>query len=248
MQLYFIRHGQSENNAIWLQDAYVDYRIADPLLTEQGKEQARLLSEFLAVEHADAPEGRLDWQNRRGFGITHMYCSLMERAVQTGAILSERLGIPLVGVPDLHELGGIYLEDEVDGVKTYQILHGRDRGYLNQNYPNLHLFAEISEGGWWRGGREERAIRMERAHRMVEFLKDRHAGTEDRVAVVTHGAFFSYMFRVLLSLDLNYQGEKPLPYEIMYNNCGITRFDLIEDEVVLMYHNRTDFLPAELVT
>lgn len=248
MQLYFIRHGQSENNAIWEQGEYINYRIADPLLTDKGKKQAHLLADFLAADNYKAPEYWLDVQNRGSFALTHMYCSLMERAIQTGTIISDKLGIPLVGVQDMHEVGGIYLEEEVNGIRHVQILHGRNQEYLLKNYPNLHLINEIPQEGWWRGGKEERIDRLARAQRVLEFLTRRHGGTEDRVAVITHGGFFTSFFRVLFRLDLDDPGDNPLPYQIIYNNCGLTRFDLLGDQFLFMYHNRTDFLPAELIT
>ena len=45
MELYFIRHGQSMNNAHWNNPAYTES--PDPALTELGLEQARHLSESL---------------------------------------------------------------------------------------------------------------------------------------------------------------------------------------------------------
>ena len=49
MQLYFIRHGQSINNARWQDDGYSDHaRESDPPLTETGVLQAQYAGEFLA--------------------------------------------------------------------------------------------------------------------------------------------------------------------------------------------------------
>jgi hypothetical protein len=33
----------------------------------------------------------------------------MERAVQTGSIIAQTLDVPLFGVPDLHEVGGVFM-------------------------------------------------------------------------------------------------------------------------------------------
>ena len=56
MQLYFIRHGQSMNNAHWQEPTYKES--PDPALTETGIEQARLLADFLEkFQPLTQPEG-----------------------------------------------------------------------------------------------------------------------------------------------------------------------------------------------
>ena len=47
MQLYFIRHGQSENNARWMSTGSHRWRSEDPGLTEVGQQQAEILAQFL---------------------------------------------------------------------------------------------------------------------------------------------------------------------------------------------------------
>jgi len=106
MELYFIRHGQSENNALYDEEEY-DWgnRRSDPKLTDIGYQQAGLAADFFARASANTPINRKGFQNRAENGLTHLYCSLMERAVKTGTVLSQRLSLPLLGVPDLHEVG-----------------------------------------------------------------------------------------------------------------------------------------------
>ncbi len=248
MQLYFVRHGQSENNAIWEMEEYLSARVDDPRLTEKGERQAEYVAALLASQNPDAPEYWLDTQNRQSFGITHIYCSLMERAVQTGTIIAQRLNLPLVGVPDMHEVGGIYRDIEVDGEMTYSISHGLTPALLASRYPRLQLAESIPEEGWWPGGREERPLRLPRAQRVLEFLKSRHMDTEDRVVVITHGGFFQYLFRALFKIELDNPGTEPLPFRTIYNNCGLTRFDFQQDKFLFLYFNRTDFLPDDLLT
>lgn len=248
MQLYFIRHGQSQNNAIWDENAYDATRVSDPTLTSKGIQQAELLAEFLAQGNPSGQSGWMDPQNRAGFGLTHVYCSLMERAIQTGTIISDRLGIPLIAHKDMHEVGGIYLDRLVDDQPMVTIEHGHTPAYLQEHYPRLKLATPIKENGWWLGGREQRPRRISRARRVIEFLKQQHGNTQDRVAVITHGAFFSYIFRVLFNLDVDYPGDRGLPYFIVHNNCGLTRMELDASNVTLYYLNRTDFLPDDLIT
>ena len=111
MQLYYIRHCQSENNALWDLTGGEFERNPDPELTEVGRQQAVHLANFLTQSGHGKPIDQWDTQNREGFGLTHIYTSLMVRAVATGLVVSKALGIPLNAFPDIHESGGIYLDD-----------------------------------------------------------------------------------------------------------------------------------------
>ncbi len=249
MELYFIRHGQSENNALYGAEDYdMGNRRSDPKLTELGHRQAQLAADFLKRGAKSALIQRKGFQNRTEYGLTHIYCSLMERAVQTGSIIAQTLDVPLFGVPDLHEVGGVYYDEIIDGVSNIRIEHGLTPAYLLENYPRLNLLEPIPAEGWWKGGREERAARVPRALRMLDLLFDRHGNTEDRVGVITHGGFFFCFFRAIFGLDLDETNQHLLPYQVELNNCAITRFSIQEARYLLVYHNRTDFLPDDMVT
>lgn len=249
MQLYFIRHAQSENNAILERNAYKseEGRHADPQITAIGLEQAKLLAEFLAKTNPEAEIHGMDMQNRRGFGLTHLYCSLMERSVQTGVVLAERLGLPLVALTDLHELGGIYLEELVEGELREPILHGHTPDYFREHYPLLQ-FDEFPTEGWWHGGREARELWLPRAQRLLTYLFERHGETDDHVAVITHAGFYSRLFQLIFRPDFSITEEVPFNALIVFNNCAISRFDVIEGRLFFMYHNRAEFLPDEMIT
>ena len=242
MELYFIRHGQSENNALYGAEDYdMGNRRSDPTLTELGHRQAQLAADFLKRGAKSTLIQRKGFQNRTEYGLTHLYCSLMERAVQTGSIIAQTLDVPLFGVPDLHEVGGVYYDEIIDGVSSIRIEHGLTPAYLLENYPRLNLLEPIPAEGWWKGGREERAARLPRALRMLDLLFDRHGNTEDRVGVITHGGFFFCFFRAIFGLDLDETNQHLLPYQVELNNCAITRFSIQEARYLLVYHNRTDF-------
>ena len=111
MQLYFIRHGQSENNALWDLTGNGDGRSEDPGLTDAGRQQAVMLASFLSQSSPGRSIGHWDPHNISGFDFTHIYTSLMVRAVETGLTVARALGLDLVANVDLHEGGGIYLND-----------------------------------------------------------------------------------------------------------------------------------------
>ena len=47
MKLFFVRHGQSENNALWSDTQSNLNRVSDPQLTEIGRKQVEASAEFL---------------------------------------------------------------------------------------------------------------------------------------------------------------------------------------------------------
>ena len=61
---------------------------------------------------ANGETSRRDYVNRGGFGFTHLYSSLMVRALATASYLSVALNVPLVVWEDLHEVGGIFVIDD----------------------------------------------------------------------------------------------------------------------------------------
>ncbi len=225
MQFYFIRHGQSENNALWLRTGSEEGRSDDPGLTDLGRRQAEALARFLLTA---------------GLGITHLYTSLMIRAVATGAILAESLDLPLLAWEDLHEVGGIYLEDKTTGERVGRA--GGNRAYFAAHYPRLVLPESVTEAGWWNRPFEERELRPARARRFWAELKARHGPTDDRVAVVGHGGFYNHLLATLLDMPTR-EG-----YWFVLHNTGISRLDFHSQGVDLVYLNRTDHLPPGWLT
>lgn len=240
MQLYFIRHGQSTNNLLWECTGGSDGRSEDPELTEIGRQQAALVAGFLTQADGALSEKPLDLQNAAGFGITHVYCSLMVRAVATGNTVAQTLGLPLIGLRDAHETGGIFLQDPETGENVGQ--PGKTRAYFADRYPNLVLPDDVADSGWWNRPFEEREERRGRAERLVAALLTRHRGTEDRVVLVSHGGFYNYVLAAIMGLPDTYD------FWFSLNNTGITRVDYVPERMYITYMNRVEFLPRALVT
>jgi 2,3-bisphosphoglycerate-dependent phosphoglycerate mutase len=240
MQLYFIRHAQSANNALWDATGGNQGRSEDPEITALGHKQAALLAQALRQEDLHAPSTTPDFQNRGGFRLTHLYTSLMLRSVMTGTLVAEALGLPLIAWKDVHENGGIYLDDPASGTQVG--LPGKSRSYFMTHYPGLCLPDELGEEGWWNRPYEAVEERNQRASRFLEELLCRHGDSDDRVGVISHGAFYNRLLGELL-----HSSSREGLWFIL-NNCAITRIDFREDEVALVYANRADFLPADLIT
>jgi 2,3-bisphosphoglycerate-dependent phosphoglycerate mutase len=231
MELYIIRHGQSTNNALTNRED----RGCDPPLTDLGRHQAELLARHLA-------EGTQRCPTAPGYGITHLYCSPMWRALQTAHPIGEALGLsPEVWI-DIHEWGGVYLDlGEPKGVVGYS---GQTRSEILGEFPNYILPYGITEQGWWNRDPEDKAQCTARAIKVADALRERSkAGADERIAIVTHAGFSSLLVKALL----NHLLGPDVWYH--YYNTSISRIDLTGDEPLnVRYLNRADHLPPEMVT
>jgi 2,3-bisphosphoglycerate-dependent phosphoglycerate mutase len=261
MQLYFIRHAQSTNNSLWDDNGSNHGRSEDAELTDKGRRQAGMLADFLRQADANSAPSDLDPHNASGFHFTHLYTSLMVRAVATGVHLARALDLPLVAWPDLHESGGIYLEDARSGRRIGRA--GKNRAYFEAHYPDLVLPDSLGEAGWWNRPYEQLAQRWSRAERVRRELMRRHATTDDRVAIIAHGGFYNHFVEALLHLPRHTPGRVPRRLRdvlvrlklarverhwFALNNVAITRIDFRDGVTQLMYLNRADFLPGDLIT
>jgi len=241
MQLYFIRHGQSENNQLWAETGSVDGRSDDPELTDAGRLQVEKLAQLLSRPGGpSALPAEYDGQNVTGFHITHLYCSLMLRAIETATILARALELSPAAWEDVHEVGGIHWQEEGADEPVGQA--GKNRAYFEEHYPHLQLPSSLGEEGWWNRPYEPREARPRRAARFLRDLLARHGESGDRVGVVSHGGFYNHLMRAILGLP----DEGELWFGM--NNTGVTRIDSTPQDIVVQYTNRVDHLPPELIT
>ncbi len=232
MELYIIRHAQSVNNAL----ADQKDRLCDPPLTELGRSQAEILARHLATETSRSPHPT----ESGGYGITRLYCSPMWRALQTAGPVGRALGIaPEVWI-DIHEHGGVYLDQGEDG--GIRGCPGKTRTEMLTEFPDFVLPDAITVQGWWHQGREERASCLARAIRTVGKLRE-WASSDERIAIITHGGFIDALMKALFS---------QLPDSRVYYhhlNVAISRVDIRSTGYLdLRYYNRVDHIPRELVS
>jgi broad specificity phosphatase PhoE len=243
MELFIIRHGQSSNNAL-TDDSQ---RTFDPILTDLGKQQAERLAQFLADRRNRDVEfntgsGFASDAGEHGFGITHLYCSAMHRAMQTAAPVSKALGLPVEIWPDIHEQGGMYLERDGSAIGY----PGKTRAEILTEFPDYVLPASITDAGWYDAARgyEETYTGAGRAIKVVMELRRRAAGefSGARIALITHGTFIDLMLKALL-------GQLPnRSYFFTHYNTAITRVDFSGEYLLMRYINRVDHLPHEMIS
>jgi broad specificity phosphatase PhoE len=255
MRLYLIRHGQSiDNFHMEYPGAYqVEDEFGDPELSDIGVSQAQLLADFLAqpnprkgfIHHPTVRGGESPWrsgnfQDVDGFGITNVYSSPHIRAMATALMAASALGIKPAVLEDLCEYQGNWTRDPL----TQEIvgLPGPDRQFLAGRFPEFEFPDGFGIEPWW-GGRTENSTQCrERAERLLAEILRRHGGSNDNVAAFTHSHFYNAFLFSLLQIP---PGSGVW---FAFNNAAITRIDFGDKESSLMYQNRVDFLPTNLIT
>jgi 2,3-bisphosphoglycerate-dependent phosphoglycerate mutase len=250
MQLYIIRHGQSFNNALWAETGSSNGRLSDPPLTEIGEQQANCIAQYIYLtDQKGKLENDSNRHNRQGFNLTHLYTSLMLRAVQTGHAIAEALDMPLDVWECIHEWGGIFLDDPETGEPTP--LPGANRSFFENRFSRLIIPDWLQENGWWNNRPfEQREDTIHRARQFATELLERHGDTDDRVAIVTHGGFASMFYTALFNFkETNLTlGDEEFHTWLRINNTGFSRLDFEDNYIVQIYMNRVDHLPLELIT
>jgi len=227
------------NNALLEVDPTSNGRFEDPELTEKGWKQAEHLANFL--KNGPARGGTLPpGEKLEGFRITHLYSSLMVRAVSTGTIVSRAIGVPLHAIEEIHECGGIYLDDEKTGEPVG--MAGKSRQYFQETFPDCVLPENIKVDGWWARSFETEEERLPRARRFMAGLLEKHGNTHDRVAMISHAGFYNELLAAIL--------DWPRPHSTWFNlfNTGITCIKFHLGETIVLSMNRTDHLPYDLIT
>jgi 2,3-bisphosphoglycerate-dependent phosphoglycerate mutase len=235
MRILFIRHAQSTNNLLWDQTGSSDGRSSDPTLTELGNQQARALCENFTRYLILHDENQIPQSKN-----IYLYSSLMWRSLQTAQPIAEKYGLPLLGLRDLHEVGGVYLKDPETELNVG--LPGKKPSELKLTYPDLQFVQKVDEEGWYNQPYELDEQAHTRAQRLVNWLMEKHYYTDDVVILVSHGAFFNYFMTKLLRINPPYYGW------FVMNNTGVTAIEVDNDQVYVLFTNRLDHLPVNLIS
>jgi 2,3-bisphosphoglycerate-dependent phosphoglycerate mutase len=164
----------------------------------------------------------------------------MVRSFVTAVHIAQALDLPLTVWKDLHELGGIYLDDPASGEPVG--MPGKPSDYFLESYEYTQFMDPPEPDGWWNRPFEEEYERSQRAERVLARLLALHGDTEDSVALVSHAGLYTFLMRELVGSH-----ERRDLYFIL-ENVGISRIKFEQGRVLLVYANRTDFLPDSLHT
>ncbi|MBT4086970.1 MAG: histidine phosphatase family protein [Deltaproteobacteria bacterium] len=253
MQLYLIRHAQSQNNVI-IDDHITDYqdsqglkiyenqRFADAPLSERGYQQAEQLGEFLVDSYLSSANGKYrDRFNFNNFDFTHLFVSPMIRTMDTAKPFVDRVDLKPIIWEDLHEQGGVWNLDQSSGQRIG--FPGVTPEYIRIEYPDYRIQEAMNPNGWWSRPYEEPEDCYKRSGKVLEALIEQYGKTEDRIAIVTHSYFINCILYYLFNLStVNRE------YIFVLNNASITRIDFVKKRRMLVYQNRTDFLTLDLIT
>ncbi|MBT4183903.1 histidine phosphatase family protein [bacterium] len=230
MELFLIRHAESTNN---IRKNESD-RVADPELTQRGLLQRDHLMNFfkkgLHLTNTERESG--------GKVLDHLYCSAMQRALQTTQPIAQSIELkPEVWV-EIHEVGGLYDVNSVDGSKFF--CSGLKREEINSGFPGYILPPEVTDQGWWNRDAETMRDAHLRVKQVIQQLTER-ATEKARIGLVTHGAFMSLFFSILFKLH----PSKKMMFQ--HYNSSISRISFEKkDRIIIQYLNSFEYLPKSL--
>lgn len=258
MQIFLIRHGQSENNQLSnsTDDAtWNSTRATDPRLTPTGIKQAELLAKWLRDEPHDVVPP------------THLYCSFMHRAAHTASIVAEAAGMQPTPLSDLCEVGRVWRQ-AADGSKAPA--EPTPLAQLTSELPSLKIDKEEARA-WYTPAEEYESDAMAIAR--IDNIARRLLTSHDENSVlwlVAHGAFNTVFMQSLVSRHLvevardskdsqtvnERQSETPpwWPWHFALANTSVSKLNLHvvgggqPRHVEVTFSNRIGHLPADLVT
>jgi 2,3-bisphosphoglycerate-dependent phosphoglycerate mutase len=241
MRLFFIRHGQSQNNALWAHNGTEIDRVSDPEITDIGHRQLQATARFLDFCLTSDISMGSDPSCGTETGNVILFCSLMTRAIQSASIIAERLNLPVYAHLDIHESGGMYLDDLENGVRIGQ--RGLSKTEIDVKYPHVLLPAGMNPEGWWNRPFEEREMRRDRVSKVLSWLKGTYGSTTDTIILVSHAGFYNYFMREVLGMNHD-------AYNVWFEffNGAATLFNFDEENINVFYSNRFDFMPMDIVT
>lgn len=230
LRVVFVRHAESFNNVLNLvsHDYYRQHRMADPILTPLGEEQADEVGRHIA----EARSGLLQH-------ISEVHVSPTVRTLETAKPIVRRLpGVKAVVDVEIFEVGGIYDEDAALGsVEGQPGLSRSQMAAFGYALPDA-----VTESGWYNQGCASTAHRLKeskeegraRAGRVAERLRRLAASLDERrtIAMVSHGDFIGLLLADLIA------GQADGGVSFKFFNTAVSCVDIRADgSVVVLFVN-----------
>lgn len=222
MQLYLIRHAESENNA---RPAYL--RVEDPAITTIGRLQSQHLADWL-----------------RTLAFDHLISSPFLRTVQTTRYITDATGASVSVWHDVFERGGCYRGYGDDATEGGVGLGRSDViRHVVADADRCTIDATIEESGWWGGKTKETDQQaVERAKRVVRRFVDTFGDSRQKVVAIIHADFKRALLAEMLS-----PGADPMDFGAL-RNVGISKLDYDGKAWKLDWFNSVTHLPDKLIT
>ena len=183
--VYFVRHGQSEGNISKFQQG------ASGGLTEAGAQQVKSVADRL-----------------KGRNYDMAFVSEMERATETGEILSNELGINFIKTPLLNERI----------VPTEMTKIERRSEKWNKILEEVENHATSED--WHFSDEENYFEQRERAYKLLELLQNTEAQT---ILCVTHGIYLRVVMAAMTNApDTKIEDIQAAKFTLNTNNTGVT--------------------------
>ncbi len=220
MQLYLIRHAESENNA-----KPPHRRVEDPPLTPVGRLQAKHLSDWVKTLKLDA-----------------LICSPVKRSLQTTKFITDSAGHHVHVWADVFEEGGIYFGHGPEATSGGPGLSRAEVISHIGDSSKSTLDELITEQGWWGRDRETPEQATIRASQVRNRIVQTFGGSDRSVAMIIHADFKRKLIGRLLdgSIDPHLLGA--------LRNTGITKLNYDGQRWQLDWFNSVSHLPARLIT
>jgi 2,3-bisphosphoglycerate-dependent phosphoglycerate mutase len=218
MQLYLIRHAESENNA---RPGYL--RVEDPPITTIGRMQA---------DHLAA------WT--RTLKIDTLITSPFLRTLQTTRAVVDATQLPVSIWHTVFERGGCY---RGYGDDAKQGGMGLGRSAIEKLIPGSTIDETIPETGWWGGrDRETHEDAVVRAGQVIKRLEATFGNNGHHVVAIIHADFKRQLLIQMLAGLADASAFGPL------RNTGITKVDFDGTRWRLDWLNSVSHLPAKIIT
>lgn len=203
MKLYLIRHGQTA----WNREGKVQGS-SDISLDETGIMQAQQLAEGMTQKP-----------------VSRIYCSRLKRAMETAQVIGDRLGVQVVPVEGIQEVG-------------FGAWEGQTWEAIREAYPETYAGWKQNPSKTVPEGGESLTSVYNRCSAAVDEILSQEPG--DDTAIVAHGAVLSHIIAYLLRDCLPEE-------EIIVDNASITTISCDEDTkrfALLELNNTKHLLPT----
>lgn len=213
LELYIIRHGQSQGNIERVTDGLSHEELHDPRLTELGKKQAVACGERFKDTKFDA-----------------VYSSALLRAVETATEIIKKQ-------PNEKTLKVLPLLTEAGISPEYSHSSFTEIHKINKNAVLADDIDPTKSLFYYNSTRDEADL-FERAQEALEYIKT-HQHEGEKIAIVSHAAFITYLVFSLMGYkkecplyDLDFKNTgvtKVTIYKKGTNKYGDTVFEFIND-------------------